>query len=195
MGLDVTPLLNTGLGMLAMGILAYLNKQRKLRNNNIDPIETTPETEAVDPVQEALDSLKSQVEQLKSERNQALQDTGKLRADFTSQVLDLQKQIDSLKEDNKRQTDELAKVKIERDTAEAKYHKLLENHTEAQQTIISMGKELDQLTTDVGELKHQLAVNTSVEQAFMKFGDKLVDKLSTAINSRLPPVVMKASEA
>lgn len=142
-----------------------------------------------------IDDLIADLKQAKEDYAKAHEENGSLRTKFELQIKGLQTQIDELRESNRRATDEIAKVKVERDSAEDKYHKLLEKSNEDQQTIISMGNTLDKMEKRVSELEHQLAVNTSVEQSFIKFGDKLAESLKGAIQSAIQQVAQPSVEA
>lgn len=138
--------------------------------------------------------LENDLKQSKDDYAKALKETGEQQERFQSQIDQQQRQFDELRTQNQREVAEKVEITRQRDLAEDKNHKLLEELNEAQKTIISMGNTLDTLETRISELEHQLAVNTSVEQSFIKFGDKLAESLKGAIQSAIQQVTPPSAE-
>lgn len=179
--------------MIALGVYKKLPQIMAIINGTSNDAaltngEKTKDKPTIANLNARIDDLENKLKEAKEDYAKALKENGEEQQRFQTQIDQQQKEFGELRDQNQREIAEKLQVTRQRDEAEDKYHRLLEKSNEDQKTIISMGNTLDTLENRISELEHQLAVNTSVEQAFIKFGDRLVESLKSGIQSAIQQV-------
>lgn len=133
------------------------------------------------------DEARKDRDEATSERDQAREEIGKLRNEFQGKIDDLQRRVDQLELSGIEKDRNIARITAERDAIEKEHKALLIRYTERQDTVISMGNELNDLEIRVEALtidnKAHKSLDVLVDELSKRFVPALVTAFQDAVRS------------
>lgn len=131
------------------------------------------------------DEARKDRDEATTERDNAREEIGKLRSEFQAKINDLQKRLDQLEMLGQEKDKNIARITAELDAKEKDYKALLIKYTERQDTVISMGNELNDLEIRVEALTIDNKAHKSLDMLVDEFGKRLVPALLVAVRDAI----------